>query len=61
VLSECSWITVDVSTVKQWVVCFSSINSRSLPLLQIFLIAACRFFFIGGEKCTANGGGYVEK
>ena len=41
--------TVDVSTVRQWVVCFSSgdSNSVSLPLGQILMNVARRVLFIG--------------
>ena len=44
--------TVDVSTVGQWVVCFSSGSSDSVsPLLvQSFMNMACRLFFISGEN-----------
>ena len=40
--------TVDVSTVRRWVVHFSSgdSNSESLLLLQIFMSKACRLMFI---------------
>ena len=43
--------TVDVSTVRQWVVCFSSSNSDSVsaPLVQISMSRACRLLFIAGE------------
>ena len=44
--------TVDVSTVRQWVVHFSSVDSDSglLPLMQIFVSVACRLLFIAGEN-----------
>ena len=44
--------TVDVSTVRQWVVCFSSdnINSGSPPLVQIVTSVACRLLFIAGKN-----------
>ena len=42
--------TVDVSTVRQWVVCFSSSNSGSLTLLPIFIGMVYRFLFISGEN-----------
>ena len=44
--------TVDVSAVRQWVVCFSSdnINSGSPPLVQIVTSAACRLLFIAGKN-----------
>ena len=41
--------TVDVSTVRQWVVCFSSGDSGS-PLLVHIISAACRLLFITGEN-----------
>ena len=42
---------MDVSTVRQWVVCFSSSNSDSVsaPLVQISMSRACRLLFIAGE------------
>ena len=43
--------TMDVSTVRWWVVCFSSGNSDSAPsLVQIFLSMVCRLLFISGES-----------
>jgi len=44
--------TIDVSTVRQWVVCFSSgdSNSVSLPLGQILMNVARRVLFIAGKK-----------
>ena len=44
--------TVDVSTVKQWVVHFSSgdSDSGSPPLMQIDKRAACRLLFTAGEN-----------
>ena len=44
--------TVDVSTLRQWVVRFSSGNSNSgsLLLVQIFMSAACRLSFTVGEN-----------
>ena len=44
--------TVDLSTVRQWVVCFSSGNSNSgSPLLvQIFTSMAWKLLFIAGEN-----------
>ena len=44
--------TVDVSTMRQWVVCFCSDNSVSgSPLLvQTFMRGACRFLFVAGEN-----------
>jgi len=54
--------TVGVSTVRWWVVHFSSGNSNSgSPLLvQILRSAAYRLLFIAGE-CIADGGDCVEK
>ena len=48
--------TVDVSTVKQWVVCFSSSDSDSgsPPLVQIFMSMAYTFLFIGGESANCD-------
>ena len=44
--------TMDVSTVRLWVVYFSSgsPNSGSPPLVQVFRSVACRLFFITGEN-----------
>ena len=42
--------TVDVSTVRQWVVHFSSGDSGSLHLMRVFMSAACRLLFITGEN-----------
>jgi len=44
--------TLDVSTVRRWVVHFSSgdSNSGSPPLVQIFISAACRLLFIAGKN-----------
>ena len=52
--------TVNVITVRQWVVRVSSGESgNGSPLLvQIFMRTACRLLFITGEN--ANGGDYVE-
>ena len=43
---------VNNSTVRQWVVCFSSgrISSGSPPLVHIFMSTACRLLFITGEN-----------
>ena len=43
---------VDMSTVRQWVVHFSSgdSNSWSRPLVQIFMSTACRLLFIVSEN-----------
>jgi len=40
---------VDVSTVWQWVVRFSSGDSGSHPLVQIFTSMGCRLLFVAGE------------
>ena len=44
--------TVDVSTVRWCVVCFSSGNSDSgsLPLVQVFISVACKLLFIASEN-----------
>ena len=54
---------MDVSTVRQWVVHFSSgdSDSGSPPLVQIFMSVACRLLFIAGKKSIDNGGNCVEK
>ena len=54
--------TVDVSTVKQWVMRFTSkdSNSGSLPLVQVVMSMTCRVLLITGG-IIANGGDYVEK
>ena len=54
---------VDVSTVRRWVVHFSSGNSNSgSPLLaQILTRVACKFLFTAGKKCTANGVTVLKK
>ena len=54
---------VDVSTVRRWVVCFSSgnRNSQSPPVVQILTHTACGLFFIAGKKRITNEGGCVEK
>ena len=56
-LNVCRDQTVGVSTVRH----FSSGDSGSPPLVQIFVSTACRLSFIAEKKCTANGGDYVEK
>jgi len=46
------------------VVCFSSgdfDNSGSLPLVQLFMITACRLLIIAGKNCIPDGGDYAEK
>ena len=44
--------SVDLSTVRWWVVRFSSGNSDSAspPLVQIFMSTACSLFFITGKN-----------
>jgi len=44
--------TVDVSTVRQWVIHFSSgdIDSRSSLWVQFFTSVACRFLFMTNEN-----------
>jgi len=44
--------TVAVSTVKQWVVHFSSgdCTSASPPLMQVFTSMVCRLLFIAGKN-----------
>ena len=51
-LSICGDQTVDMSTVRWWMVHFrsGSSNSVSSPLVQIFMSAKCRLFFISGEN-----------
>jgi len=41
---------VDVSTVRQWVVHFSSNGSGSSPLVHIVRSTACRRLFMAGEN-----------
>ena len=43
---------MNVSTVKQWIVCFSSgdSNSGSPPLVQIIMTVECRRFFTAGKN-----------
>jgi len=41
---------VDESTVRQWVVCFSSGNNGSPQLVQIFTSVLSRLLFITGEN-----------
>jgi len=57
--------TVDVSTVRWWVVCSSKGNSDSgsAPLVHIFTSVSCRLLFITGHwcKCIDDAGDYVEK
>ena len=42
--------TVDVSTARQWVMVFSSGNSRPFSLVQVFTSMACRLFFVASEN-----------
>jgi len=44
--------SVDVNTVRQWVVCFSNgdSNSESSPLVHIFMNAACRLLITAGKS-----------
>ena len=57
--------TVDVSTVRQWVVHFSSgnINTGSHSLVNTSMGTACRFLFITGKNPgeTVMGCDHVEK
>ena len=57
--------SVNVSTVRQWVVCFSTGDSDSGPLMvQIFMSTACRLLFTADKKvcfCIAIGDDCVEK
>ena len=39
-----------MSTVRLWMVHFSSDNSRALPLVQILMSTACRLLFSAGEN-----------
>ena len=41
---------MDVSTVRWWVVHFSSGGSGSYSLMWIVTSTACRFLFIGGDS-----------
>jgi len=54
---------VDVSTVKWWVVPFSSGNSNTVspPLVQIFHAYGMQALVHYWQKCTVNGGDCVEK
>ena len=55
-LNVCRDQTVDVGTVRWWVVCFSGgDNDSASPLpVQIFTSTACRLLFIAGKKCIAK-------
>lgn len=44
-----------VSTVRHWLVHFSSGNSGSPLLMQVFMSVACRLLLIADEN-TVNGG-----
>ena len=48
--NACGDQTVEVSTVRQWAMCFSSDLSGSPLLVQIFRSAAHRLLFIAGEN-----------
>ena len=41
---------MDVSTVRQWVVCVSGSDSGTLLLVQIFMSAACRMEVTAGKN-----------
>ena len=49
-LNVCRDQAVDSSTVRHWVVLFSSDNSNSGHLCWIFISMACRLLFIAGKK-----------
>ena len=49
-LNVCEGQTADVSTVRQWVMCFCSGDSESPPVVQIFTSATCRLLFITGKN-----------
>ena len=55
--------SVDVSTVKWWVVPFSSGNSNTVspPLVQIFHAYGMQALVHYWQKCITNGGDYIEK
>jgi len=42
--------TADVSTVRQWMVRFSSGDSGSPPLVQMFMSTECRLLFTAAEN-----------
>ena len=54
---------MDVSTVRQWVVLFSSGDNASVSLLlvQVFMSTMYMLLLVASKKCIANGGDYVEK
>ena len=43
-------LRVDMSTLRRWVVHFSSDNSGSPLLVQVLTSTACRLLFIAGEN-----------
>jgi len=49
-LNVSGYQTVNVGTVMLWVVHFSSGNSGSTPVVQIFTSAECRLLFITGKN-----------
>jgi len=49
-LNVCGEQTANVLTLRQWVMCFSSGDSGSPPLVQIFMSATCRLLFFAGEN-----------
>jgi len=59
--------TVDVSTMRQWVVRFSNSNSavkdkpHSRQAMKIFMSAECRLLFIGGKNAELMVVTIVEK
>ena len=59
--------TVDVSTMRQWVVRFSNSNSavkdkpHSRKAMKIFMSAECRLLFIGGKNAELMVVTIVEK
>jgi len=53
--------TVDVTTVRQRVVHFSSGNSGLPPLLQIFTRKSIQALIYDWQKCTANVSDYCKK
>ena len=52
---------VAVSTVRWWAMHFSSGDSGSPPLVQVFMGTACRLWNHHWWKCTANGCDYAGK
>ena len=49
-LNVCGEQTANVLTLRQWVMCFSSGDSGSPLLVQIFTSAACRLLFAAGKN-----------